>query len=388
MKRGIYIAPSEIINSVNYVHKLIDNEFKIFLLRTGFNPLYFDPIISQAIEIVKKSDAEIWLLVGTWWGDNFSPDSDIMKLPKDLEYLNAKGFFGNYSAHESQWKMLAPGNYSDTLITDNINEKINLWNPHAICLTHARFRHPAYIQGLFEITETWINSISGTSWKKIIHKLKNLSSHELLYLSKNNNLITFFDLLHDSDIFSQWFLFRNNQITLSLKKILKGIKEVNQTLLVGTNAIGPHTSNLSGQNYQELIKIFDFIQPLFGYIEWHIFQCICAWGNFLQATTQLSNEICYQIAWQLFEFAPDLTSNTPLFPLNENLMQSEGDEEIIKSLVHQSLNHPQIREIQSNLIPVIRGSEWSKDTVISIEKGLKKAGHKIIFFQGTQSILN
>ena len=259
MKRGIYIAPSEIINSVNYVHKLIDNEFKIFLLRTGFNPLYFDPIISQAIEIVKKSDAEIWLLVGTWWGDNFSPDSDIMKLPKDLEYLNGKGFFGNYSAHESQWKMLAPGNYSDTLITDKINEKINLWNPHAICLTHARFRHPAYIQGLFEITETWINSISGTSWKKIIHKLKNLSSHELLYLSKNNNLITFFDLLHDSDIFSQWFLFRNNQITLSLKKILKGIKEVNQTLLVGTNAIGPHTSNLSGQNYQELFKIFDFI---------------------------------------------------------------------------------------------------------------------------------
>ena len=81
MKRGIYIAPSEIINSVNYVHKLIDNDFKIFLLRTGFNPLYFDPLISQAIEIIKKSDAEIWLLVGTWWGDNFSPDSDIMKLP-------------------------------------------------------------------------------------------------------------------------------------------------------------------------------------------------------------------------------------------------------------------------------------------------------------------
>ena len=119
MKRGIYIAPSEIINSVNYVHKLIDNEFKIFLLRTGFNPLYFDPLISQAIEIVKKSDAEIWLLVGTWWGDNFSPDSDIMKLPKDLEDLNKRGFFGKYSAHESQWEMLTPGKHSDSLIIDS-----------------------------------------------------------------------------------------------------------------------------------------------------------------------------------------------------------------------------------------------------------------------------
>ena len=100
--------------------------------------------------------------------------------------------------------------------------------------------------------------------------------------------------------------------------------------------------------------------------------------------------IACEMAKRYQELGVDIISTAVprLFPLNENLMQSEGDEEIIKSLVHQSLNHPQIREIQSNFIPVIRGSEWSKDTVISIEKGLKKAGHKIIFFQGTQSILN
>ena len=104
----------------------------------------------------------------------------------------------------------------------------------------------------------------------------------------------------------------------------------------------------------------------------------------------VSSHIACEMAKRYQELGVDIISTAVprLFPLNENLMQSEGDEEIIKSLVHQSLNHPQIREIQSNFIPVIRGSEWSKDTVISIEKGLKKAGHKIIFFQGTQSILN
>ena len=68
-------------------------------------------------------------------------------------------------------------------------------------------------------------------------------------------------------------------------------------------------------------------------------------------------------------------------------MQSEGHEEIIKYLVHKSIDHPEIKNIQKKIIPVIRGSEWPNKIITSVEERLKKDGHKLIFFQGTQSIL-
>ena len=212
----------------------------------------------------------VWLLAGTWWGHGITGGGETMALTGEWRSLARRGLLGDYPAHEQQWPMWVPGGPADATIGANLEHLGARWRPHAICLTHARFRHPAAIAALFESGPGWPSPPPAADWERVVAGLDGITPAQFAELSARHDLIGTLDQLArrggpggDATPFSSWFAQRGTRLRTAVTQLLATARRAGgDRLIAGSNAIGPHAAALSGQHYGDLARQTDFIQPL------------------------------------------------------------------------------------------------------------------------------
>ena len=314
MTRGAYLEPAAVARDPDYAAALVDAGVTIFLLRTGFNPRRAAPQLEAAVGVAERVGAAVWLLAGTWWGHGVTAGADAMALPDAWRRLDRQGLLGDYPAHEAQWPMWAPGGSADAAIAANL-EQLAGWNPAAICLTHARFRHPAAIGGLFETGPAWTDALQPAHWERVVAGMRASTPGQLAEFAERAggraliDALDRFAQLGDRDggggpdaPYADWFARRRTRVRRAESRFLAAARgSGGPALLAGGNAIAPHAAVLSGQHYGELAAHADFVQPLLGYMEWHVFQCGAAWARLLRRCIPgLSEAAALESVWRLF----------------------------------------------------------------------------------------
>ena len=213
----------------------------------------------------------VWLLAGTWWGHGITAGGATMALPGGWQSLARRHLLGDYPAHEQQWPMWVPGGRADAAIGANPEQLGARWDPHAICLTHARLRQPAAIGGLFESAAGWPAPPPAADWKGVVAGLEGTTAGQFAELSAHHDLIGALDHLArrgggaggDAAPFASWFAQRGARLQAAVTHLLATARRAGgDRLIAGSNAIAPHVAALSGQHYGDLARQADFVQPL------------------------------------------------------------------------------------------------------------------------------
>lgn len=392
MTRGVYLDPAAVARNPEYAARLAAAGVSIFLLRTGFDPRRTAPALERAVAVADRLGVATWLLAGTWWGHGLDAGAEAMALPDGWRALARRGLLGDYPAHERQWPMLPPGGRADAAIAANLEHLARRWGPRAICLTHARFRHPAAIGGLFESAPGW-PELAATHWEQVLAGLEGITPRRLAELSAGHDLAGALDQLARRGAgggrgpergvgapFAGWFAQRGARMQAAVNGLLGAARRAGGgRLRAGVNAIAPHAAALSGQHYGELARQADFVQPLLGYLNWHVFQCGAAWARLLRRAGggRLSEAEALAGAWRLFGLEPRR------LPRSEAEMAGEGaagtPEAVAGALLERVLRACPAQRV----LPVLRGHGWPAAATRRLEQRIRAAGCPAVFYQGT-----
>jgi len=387
MTRGVYLEPAAVVRDPAYAADLAAAGVSIFLLRTGFNAERAAPELERAITVADRLGVVVWLLAGTWWGHGVSAGGDAMALPGEWQSLARRHLLGDYPAHEQQWPMWAPGGRADAAIAANLEQLGGRWRPHAICLTHARFRHPAAIGGLFESAPGWPAPPPATAWTRVVGTLDGIAPERFAELSRRHDLIGALDHLAgrgagggDAAPYASWFARRGVRLQAAVTHLLATARRAGGArLIAGSNAIAPHAAALSGQHYGDLARQADFVQPLLGYMNWHVFQCGAAWARLVRRRSgRLSEAEALAGVWRLFGLDPHH------LPRSEAEMEGEGAAATIEQVVGALLDAVLRACPPQRVMPVLRGGDWPAQVTRRLEQQVRAAGCPAVFYQGTK----
>ena len=387
MTRGVYLEPSAVARDPAYAAELAAAGVSIFLLRTGFNPERTAPELERALAVADRLGVVVWLLAGTWWGHGISAGGETMALTGEWRSLARRDLLGDYPAHEQQWPMWVPEGRADTTIGANLEQLGARWRPHAICLTHARFRHPAAIGALFESAAGWPPP-PAAEWERVVAGLDGITPAQFAELSARHDLIGALDRLarrgvvpdDDAAPFGSWFAQRGTRLQAAVAQLLATARRAGgERLIAGCNAIGPHAAALSGQHYGDLARKADFVQPLLGYMNWHVFQCGAAWARLVRRCSgRLSEADALVGVWRLFGLDPRH------LPRSEAEMNGEGAAATIEQVVGALLDQVLSACPRQRVMPVLRGCDWPPQVTYRLERRIRAAGCPAVFFQGTE----
>ncbi len=386
MTRGVYVEPSAVASDPTYAAELAAAGVSIFLLRTGFNPERSAADLERAVAVADRLGVVVWLLAGTWWGHGIT-GGETMALSGEWQSLARRDLLGDYPAHEQQWPMWVPGGRADAAIGANLEQLGRRWRPHAICLTHARFRHPAAIGALFESAPGWPAPPPATDWERVVAGLDGITPAQFAELSARHDLIGALDHLARRRAaaggaaapFGSWFAQRATRLQAAATQLLAAARRAGgDRLIAGSNAIGPHAAALSGQHYGALARQADFVQPLLGYMNWHVFQCGAAWARLVRRCSgRLSEADALAGVWRLFGLDPRR------LPCSETEMKGEGAAATIEQVVGALLDEVLSACPPQRVMPVLRGSDWPPQVTHRLERGIRAAGCPAVFYQGT-----
>lgn len=367
---GVYLPPQAIVSNPEYAQRLVERGVNLFVLRAGFDPQNLNPALGAAIEIARKLGVRICLLVGTWWGH----------AEKEIPLKYGKSFESKFPSHN-------PGGDTDFIIWQTLSSLCAEYKVEEICLTHARFRHPAYIEGVFEVgDEQYQESIRAAginpeeikkivpSLSKQIHSMRAADLWELA----EHGLEVFIGRLTEPELVEHWFDFRCDRIFRSVSSFASVVH--NSGKQFGTNAFSPIAARLCGQDYLRLSKVCDEIQPLLGYMEWHTLESISAWAKFLLVNAAgLSSREAIAISKRLFYLENALLPED-IYEIDH---MGEGGNQAVLSVTKQELNLT-AQWLRQNipLTPVLRGKTWSKETTDQLVKETEMHGFRGIIFQG------
>ncbi len=324
-------------------------------------------------------------LVGTWWGEGLEDDPLTMRNRSPVFKYNSN------EAHESQWSMLTPSPETHKPIVERILEFTRRYEPFGICLTHARFKHAADINSLFDMGRDGFSDAmdkAGLTPARIrlelvnvIKTLEGLTLSKLATHAEGKTLIEFLDALSGSDLFSRWFDFRCDWIEESVDGIFAQIRSARGNLFLGANAIGPLFSRLSGQNYSRLAGTCGFIQPLFGYMRWHVLQPIYMWAKFFARqcpSIQSAEALC--LSAKLFGYTVDELSMN----WKDRNQSDEGDEAAIIRMVKKQLSALPVDS--GHYMPVLRGHGLGVETTRTLAELVREKAGGSVIYQGSNFI--
>jgi hypothetical protein len=383
---GLYVSADAVSESPNYARKLVEEcGVNLFVLRTGFNPGQACPQLDDTINNLTRLGARFMFLVGAWWGAGIENDPLTMKPVHSLMDYDAR------QAHESQWGMLTPCDKTNTVIVTKMDALIRAYNPYGICLTHARFKHPADINSLFDIGEASFKqnmlnaniSVDELSdgVQVLCKKIKGMTNQELLKIAAELSLIELLDSLVESDLFSRWFAFRCAFIALAIEALFSPIRTLYPKTQLGTNAMNPLFSVMSGQHYETLSRHCDFIQPLLGYMRWHVLQSVFMWGRlFSENVTDLSSADALELSRKLFGISPGTLSNVDSDLDGTN----EGDEADVIRTVELQLER--CAGNAATMMPVLRGKGWQPSTITRLTESARLTGIGGVIYQGSDYV--
>lgn len=391
-RRAVYVSPGAVCKSPEYAERLVkEGKVDCFVLRAGFNPLKPDENLDRAVEIVRASGAQCWLLAGTWWGEGVPESDDTMRTVICWEERDS------YIPHESRWPMRTPGGKADDDIKASLRFLIKRYSPNAICLTHARFRHPADIRGMFEVgkgkfeqrmLEYSISDIElKQGYEKVLIGLKAMSPKDVIDAAEGKTLPAFLDYVSGSDIFERWVSFRCILVSDSIKGFREVVKsEGKGKILFGQNCYTPIAAVLCGQEYGMVGNFCDFIQPLLGYVRWHVMEPVGVWAKFLHENVKgLGISDAIEVVKGFF----GLKGTRLPYNLDDYFEGSEGPIESIIDVVRRAYRLlASFMEQIPAIMPVLRGKDWPKEIIEMLSREAVTEGFAGIAYQGTNYIVD
>jgi hypothetical protein len=377
-----YVFPNALANSPEYAKRVVDSGINTFIVRAGFDVTALDPHLDKAVKNTMEAGATLWFLLGTWWGNGVEPKE------KAMRPLSSWPSYGSDWAYESSWKMYCPGEEFDLSIVGAAKNLIQKYSPEAIILTHARFRHPADFNSLFEIgSSRFIKEMNnvGIDQKDLLQSIDRIlavlpkHNSQKLSLMAQSGLISFLETLSESQTISQWFTFRSRQLEAALTKIAKSIKNgASKKIRVGLNQYGPIASDVCGPDHD--IEDIDVIQPLLCYIRLHSLQLVGSWARLMVEIKNNMNEAeAIKISASLFRLTD---VNLPL-SLQSYANKDESSPEIIREICNREISLLHNQKYHTELMPVIRGREWPVDVMKEMTMQCSNMTNNICY-QGTE----
>jgi hypothetical protein len=259
-------------------------------------------------------------------------------------------------------------------------------------LTHARYRHPAYIEAIFDeaVNDAGYQErmrqagipradmlAARAAWEQALGKL---GKKELLAASEAG-FVPFLCELSQSDALRRLTEFRRETIYDSVKAYRQAVTKYGVSF--GSNAFSPWGSPVTGQDYDKTFSdLCDFIQPLLCYNEWHRFESIAAWGRYLALHTGIDDEpAVIQAAKNLFGLGEAICPDS----LQELDTCLEGGSESVLSfsrietkMCAQYLDKPYKLQI------IYRGRGWDWDTTDQVLAEAREMGFDSFIFNGCE----
>lgn len=388
--RGLYADAGAIADAPDYARRLVgDGGVNAFVVRTGFDPGAVTPRLDDAVAVLRTLPVRLLFLVGTWWGEGLEPAPGWRMRPA----ARASGFKPG-PAHEARWPMLAPGPETSEAIGQRMSELCRRFAPEGICLTHARFHHAADMPGLWATGETPSFSkrmdAAALTAEKLMQafmaaetRLAAMSAESVVAAADCGELGLFLDGLAESDVFTRWFDLRCEIVAGTVGELLEPLRAAFPRIEFGANAVGPLFSRASGQDYTRLAAEIDFIQPLLGYVEWHVAQTVRQWARWLRcAAPQLSETNAVRAAGALFGLGADESA-----PLAQETA-GEGSPEFVSAIVRRQIGACERSGgfRRESIHPVLRGKEWPVEIATDAEHALHAAGFGGVFYQGSAGL--
>jgi hypothetical protein len=376
-KLGIYVYTDAVVSAPDYAKRLVEETgVDHFIFRAGYG-MDIPDSLGKAIEIVRNAKAQVCCMSGTWWGGTI----------KMLEGLQSKSY-------ESRFPIDMPGSEIDAEIIAKLEKFCKEYKPDAVCLSHARYRHPAYIDAIFddgsqdsaylahmEAAGVPLREVSEAraAWEKTL----GASNKTSLLKAADGGLINFLSELSQSSAVKNFFSFRCETVTNSLRAIGKAAKRF-EGIAFGSNVYSPIAAEFCGQDYSVWTDIFDFMQPLFPYMEYHHFEPIAAWARYVQKYARLDDSDAIEIAKRLF-YMGDTVVPSGIAELDTC---GEGNDQQIRSVVEKGLRltAPYLSE-SCKLLPILRGVEWGK-AVTDILAEQAKSQFGSVIFMGCEYLLS
>lgn len=389
-RRSVYVAADAVCDAPEYARRLVERAaVDCFVVRAGFNPLATDGRLEQAVDQVKSLGVQCWLLVGTWWGNGLDPGEEAM-VPFAEDLLK-----GAAPAHEGQWRMASPGGRMDDVVEETLHRLCRRFDPDGICLTHARYRHPAAISGMFETGGGAFQALMRQNDLSVLEvrdalstvqeRLNDLDAASLIDHLAERGVTRFLDSVSGADVFSRWFGVRSELVNRSLRRFSRAVKDTGTGTRFGTNAFGPTAAFECGQDYVALSLVCDFVQPLLGYVNWHVLQPVSAWSDFLHDRVPgLTRGEAKAASAAIFGLAgrPMESFESPL-----RLDAGEGQPAGIAPVVERQLTLLEAIDVPRNaFLPVLRGRDWPTDVTRALTGRIESYDYGGVVFQGTVAL--
>ena len=375
-KIGLYTYPDAIAEEPDYAKRLVDAGLDLFVVRTGYGSTYYDSL-EEAVRIVRGLNTQICLLAGAFWGG------------VTVEIDNPPD-----KSNEIKWPMDLPGSAADAGIISHLRRLCERYKPESVCLTHARFRHPALIDGIFNECRQDPGYLArmeaaGVAWADVsagrfaFEKALEAADEKALLKASEQGLIHFLDELSNSDIFERFFSYRCRSVTDSVREFSKAVKAF-EGITFGINTYSPTGARICGQNFDDFVDICDYLHPLLGYMEWHRYEPIAAWGRYLLRHARLNEAVAVEIAKRLFflggTFCPDSFAELDTC--------GEGGDRNVLSVVRAELKMCEKYAAKSyQIMPVIKGKVWSKPVIDSLLDDIGLSPFGAFVLQGPDYLL-
>jgi hypothetical protein len=372
-KLGIYVQPDAIADAPDYAKQLIGEAgVDHFIMRSSYG-LDIPDSLNKAVEIIRNTGAKVCFMAGTFWGE-----ANI----KEVENLASK-------SHESQFPMDAPGSAIDDGIIAKLEKLCGRYKPDAICLTHARFRHPGYIDGMFNdgsrdqaflarMEAAGVPRSEVVDARAALERALDASSKDRLLKAAEQGLIGFVSELTQSRVLERFFSFRCDAVTDSYRKFRQAVKNSGD-IYFGSNAYSPIAAKVCGHDYDALAGICEFFQPLLPYMEWHRFEPLAAWGRYLAQHAHLDEPSAIEIAKRLFYLGDAVLPDS----CAEMDTCGEGSDQAVYSTVSKELQLcAQYLSKPYRLMPVLRGIDWSKSVTDSLMEEIRQYRFPSVIFMG------
>lgn len=351
---SVYLSPEELMGKRERLRWWrLRGSLGGVVLRVGFDPKRPDPLLAGAVEAAQELGLEVCLLLGTWWGEGVTPPRPLARAAEMPEY-------GPAWAHESRWTMGFP---DAVYVAEGLAELVKRHRPLAVCLTHARFPHVADFGALFGMGEGLVDAELRSALGELSARVSEASPAELERWSDGGGLSGFLGGATGSVVFERWFGRRCALIESAYAALKEACRDASdgQTMF-GANAMGPLFSLYSGQDYARLSEVCDFLQPLLGYMRWHVWQPIGSWARFLaERRAGLDFADAVRIAARLFQVPDELCPKSPAFYEESDEGEGRSIDEI--ALVQYRLARKRLSE-KCQCMPVYRGDGgWPMKTL-------------------------
>jgi hypothetical protein len=350
-KLGIYVHPDAVAATPDYAKRLVEvGGVDYFVLRSGYG-LDYAGTMEKAVQIARDLKINVSLMIGSWWGGT----------EKVIEDLPSKSW-------ESKNPMDMPGSPVDAKIIDKYQTMCRQFHPDSLCVTHARYRHPAYIDGLFNEggeDPAYLDRMAAAgiprdevlaaraSWEKAMGAL----GKDALLKASEKGMIEFLCELSQSDAVKRLAAFRRKTVYESLAIFRKAVTDCGVSF--GANAYSPWGAEICGQDYEQgYVDTCDFVQPLLCYMEWHRYEPIAAWGRYGHQFAKVEEPVAVEASLNLLGLGGVLCPDS--FHVLDTCL--EGDKETVYSIVSKELKMcAPYASKPYKLQPVLRGDQWDWD---------------------------